>query len=257
MILKIMEFCSTDTIHNFIEAYPIYTDMFDNKRLWVEVETKMKYPSGKFMTLFMKHAAVTQRLRCKFRHELLCYPKLNTAILPQMTNLVSLNLQKCGVLYNAFFLEYMPHLRYLNVSKCPWVSTRSLIDGVQCLKELQFFWCNYNTARVSSYSIMQMVEKNPKLELLSCLQSGRMSPYLTHRILRKCPEMRKFNFTSDFHNDCDTTRLQWYNIVRRKYPHVEFNEQTYLAVRNSENESEVVKGAVLYDAMRKYIRELN
>ena len=217
-----------------------YHALLQNPILWVNIDTEIEYPTAYFMQFLVDYAQVVNRLKCKFKHELLYSAKLNELI-PMMPNLVSLNLASCRVFYSAYAFSYIPRLVYLNVSDCPWLSTTSLVNSMHYIPNLKFFWCENNSARHSAYSLYQCITETPKLEVFNCRESGMMAPWIANRILRKCPDLRQFLFTSDFRYDTDTTKLQWYHVVRRKYSHVEFSDEVKEAVENSITECSIVQ----------------
>ena len=227
-----MEQVTTDTMINLACTCKQYLGFINTPGLWTDVETDLEYPDAAFMDMLLKYASNIIRFKCKFKHELLFNVKLNEVI-PFMGNLRSLNLQSCRVFYSAFCLQHTPKLVYLNVSECPWLSTTSLIAGIKFLPNLKFFHCNNKETRMSAYSVWECTSAVTKLEQLSCKNSGIMVPWIAVKILRKCPALLKFHFTTDSRYDTDTTKLQWYHIVKRKFAHVEFTDEVIAAVDDS------------------------
>ena len=202
------------------------------------------------MEYLVKYARVVVRLKVQFKHELLYSAKLNE-IIPMMPNLVSLNLKSCRVFYSASVFAYIPRLVYLNVSDCPWLSTTSLVVNMKHIPNLKFFWCENNSVRHSAYSMHQCIQETPNLQVFSCKDSSNMAPWIANRILKKCPNLREFLFTSDCRYETDTTKLQWYHLVRRKYRHVKFTEEIKAAVELSIRECSLVQLQVHHDWARR------
>ena len=210
------------------------------------METEEKNPKADLINMLVKHSKNIKRLKCQFQHEQLWLAPFNE-ILQLMSNLISLNLSNCSVFYWAGVFEYTPKIVYLNMSHCPWMSTKSLIDGLQLLPELRFFRCDGNSIRISAYTIYQCVKEKDKLESLTCMQSGTMAPWIANRILRRCPELRVFHFSSDFDNDYEITKLRWYNLMRKKFPHVKYSQVAMAALEFNERTCPRVIGQIIYD----------
>ena len=234
-----MESGKTDTMLTLGRTCRMYHALIDNPRLWANIETEIEYPRANFMEYLVKYANMVVRLKCKFKHELVYAAKLNEVI-AMMPNLVSLNLNECRVFCTASVFAYIPKLVYLNISNCPWLSTTSLVTNMKYIPNLKYFWCEKNSVHQGAYSMYQCITETPKLEVFSCKESGFMAPWIVNRVLHKCPNMRQFFFTSDFSYDTDTTKLQWYHLVCRKYSHVEFTKEVKDMVELSMRENNLV-----------------
>ena len=246
ILLTIMEHYTTDSMLALAEVSPIFKKLLHNPRLWIDVDTEEKYPKADFINMLVKYSKNIVTLKCQFQHELLWVAHLNE-IIQLMSNLVSLNLSNCSVFYWAGVLQYTPKLVYLNVSNCPWMSTKSLIDGMQLLPQLKEFLCDGNSVRFSAYTIWQCVEETKKLQSLSCMQSGNMVPWLANRILSRCPELHVFHFSSDFDYDYEIMKLRWYNLMRKRFPQVEYSNDAISALEFSEKTCPRVIGQIIYD----------
>ena len=83
-----------------------------------------------------------------------------------------------------------------------------------------------------------------------------MAPWIANRIMRKCTALKIFHFTSDFHRDSDITKLQWYNLLRRKFAGIEFSDQANEAIEQSIATCSIVQLQVHIDWARCEIRDL-
>ena len=241
-----MEKLDRDSMLSLANTCTSFQGLLENPRLWIDIDTEIECPRDNLMQFFVKYTSWVKRLKCKFKHELLYSAKLNE-IIPSMHNLVSLNLKSCSVFYSAYVLGYTPNLVYLNVSDCPWLSTTSLVTNMQFIPNLKFFWCDNNSAHHSAYSIYQCITETPKLEVLSCKESGFMAPLIVNSMLCKCPNIQQFFFTSNERYESDTTKLQWYNLVRKKYSHVEFSDETNDKIERSIRECSIVQLQMHHD----------
>ena len=109
----------------------------------------------------------------KFKYEYTENKSMNH-LLFSMYKLVKLNFTGCQIVYNVDFLQVMSDLTHLNLSRCPSMSTASLIRSVNSLSNLQVFICCGNDVRVSAFSIYQAVRGLDNLHELDCCDSGVM-----------------------------------------------------------------------------------
>ena len=164
-----------------------------------------------------------------------------------MYNVVDLNLAGCLLIFNVDFLQVMSHLRYLDVSKCPNMSTSSLIRSVPTLSTLKDFICIGNDVRISAYSIYQCVRDLQELEKIDVCDSGTMRPWLARKLCRHCKGLKQFYFTTLWSLDEDPSKVSWYKLVKRKYPHIEFTQKVLDKVDEYMSDCRAVKHEVMLD----------
>ena len=178
-------------------------------------------------------------------------------MLYNMYNVVKLNLAGCTLVHNMDFLQIMYKLQELNVSECPNMSTASLVRSMPTLGTLRTFICRGNDVRVSSFSIFQCVRDLVDIEMIDMCDSGVMRPYLARKICWYCKCLKKFYFTTLWAWDTDMTKLSWYVLVKRKYPHVEFTENVKTKVREFMTDCKYVRDQVRLDDWADESNEVN
>ena len=145
------------------------------------------------------------------------------AMLFSMYNLVSLDLNGCTLVRNSDFLQIMYQLEILDVSNCPNLSAMSLVRSVNEMRALRVFICKNNF--ISAFMIYQAVHGLETLKNLDSSDSGFMRPYIVCWLLNNCKGVTQFVFTSNFHHDDDMDKLQWYIVLRKKFPAVELSKE--------------------------------
>ena len=206
---------------NFCTAYPQYTGILNEKRTCRNIRVDCDFvPNSMISFLYHRHLLV-KHFSCNSKRQNSPGMPLNRVLL-HMTNLVSLNMQGCRLLFTLDFLKCTPHIQQLNVTNCHSLSTYSLVNNLFRLEKLQVFECENNDLRVSAYSVYQAVCGVSSLTYLNCKNSGVMCPWILRMIFEECSNLRTCYFTTLFSMDTEKHKYDWYHLVRKTHPHVNF-----------------------------------
>ena len=203
VIYAILKWVPQNDQLEFCEAFPQYHDEVWCRRMqWQTVRIESYYIPRVLLALLCKHELVIKHLSVFSQTQCPMAMPINTLMF-RMRNLVYLNFEGSNLLFTLNILRSTLKIRELNVSRCPNLSTYSMIHNVKYLEKLEVFKCEYNSLRVSAYSIHQTVVDAPYLKRLYCKDSGIMRPWLIKMILEDCPKLERFSFTTLFSMDSD------------------------------------------------------
>ena len=225
LLVNIMTFMDTDTQRKITTISKQFADIWEHfPQVWQTFNSEDDYLGTRVVTLLEDFVNNVCFFTAKFKYE---YPgnKSLNHIFFQMYNLLKLNLAGCQIVYNVDFLQVMTNLSHLNLTRCPNMSTTSLIRSVNSLHNLEVFICRDNDVRVSSYSIYQAVRGLENLQELDCCNSEMMRPWLVCKLLFFCESVCEFRFTTLFSLDGDRAKISWYKIVKVLFPHVTFMQR--------------------------------
>ena len=216
--------------------------------VWKHFSSEEDYFDTRVLQILRKFTHKVLVFKAQFKHEYENNTPLNH-IMFSMYNLVRLNLAGCEIIRNVDFLQIMSDLHFLDLSRCPAMSTASLIRSVPHLTSLVEFICTGNDVRVSAFSVYQCVRNLPQLHTLDMSDSGTMRPWLARKLCYFCKGLRKFYFTTywSLDEDNDNAKVAWYKLVKRKYPHVEFTEKVQNRVAEYMEDCRAVKMQVRLD----------
>ena len=155
-------------------------------------------------------------------------------VLWELGNLKLVNLFNCLLVYHVSWFEDVCNITTLILSGCNNLSSESLVENLQYLLNLHYLELMYLGFRFTAHDITKSVEFNKKLEVLNCYETGNIRPWMAYEILRSCPLLYKFYFSSLHRNDTTRERVQWYKIVRHRFPRVEFAHQVIEKVEDYE-----------------------
>ena len=189
--------------------------------IWEQVCIEEDYLDTRVVTIMMRYLYRIRHFTARVLHEYPHNRPLN-AMLFSMYNLVSLDLNGCAVVRNFDFLQIMYQLEILDVSNCPRLYAMSLVRSVNEMRTLRVFICKNNF--ISAFMIYQAVRGLETLQEIDSSDSGFMRPYIARWLLNNCKRVKKFVFTSNFHHDDDMDKLQWYIVLRKNFPAVEFSK---------------------------------
>ena len=238
--MEIFRYLDTDSLHKLTTTHKAFYATWLIPRTWEHVESEEEYFDTRIVELLSKHSNQVLCFKAKYEYEFEENPSLNS-ILFSMYNVVKLNLSGCKIIHNVDFLQIMYQLRELNLSECPGMSTSSLIRSVPTLSTLRDFICRGNDVRVTAFSIYRCVRDLSNLQLLDMCDSGTMRPWLARKLCRFCTGLQKFYFTTYWSLDTDLSKVSWYKLVRRKYPHIEFTQQVLNKVSEYESDCRAVR----------------
>ena len=176
----------------------------------------------RFLANLERHAAYIKTIVCSSVKEKSMWTSNFNSLLSSMTNLVHVNLAFCYILYDMDWLENCPSIKHLIVTKCPNMSSMSLVRGTKTFCNLVYFEC-MNNDRVLSIQIVDIVESCTKLTHLNCYASGNMHHWMACKILDSCPDMLVFNLSSMHILDHSIDAMGWCQVTRRDYKHVLFS----------------------------------
>ena len=185
-------------------------------------------------------------LKAKYKQEQPARKKFNH-VLFSLYNVVHLNLAGCQIIYNVDFLQVMKHLKYLDLSHVPTMSTSSLIRSVPTLSNLKVFIVMGNSVRVGAFTIHQCVRHLPTLEKLDCSDSGVMQPWVARKICWYGKGLKEFYFTTFWSLDNNDSKVSWYKLVKRKYPHIKFVQKVKDKVEEYIKECRAVRDEAMLD----------
>ena len=189
---------------------------------WTNVCIEEDYLDTRVVTILIKYLDRVRHFRAKVIHEYPHNRPLN-AMLFSMYNLVSLDLSGCAVVRNFDFLQIMFQLEILDISNCARMSAMSLVRSVNEMRVLRVFICQNNF--ISAFMIYQAVCHLDTVQTVACCDSGFMRPYIARWLLNNCKAIEKFYFTSNFEHDDNIDKLQWYIILRNKFPAVQLTKE--------------------------------
>ena len=216
--------------------------------LWENFDSKEDYLDTRVVEILEKYKHRVLHFKAKYIHEYANNTPLNHMLF-SMYNIVNLNLAGCEIIRNVDFLQIMSDLRFLDLSRCPAMSTASLIRSVPHLTFLHEFICTGNDVRVSAFSVYQCVRRLHNLYKLDMCDSGTMHPWLARKLCYFCSGLRVFHFTTYWSLDegNDNAKVAWYKLVKRKYPDIEFTQKVQDKVAEYMSECRAVRMEVRLD----------
>ena len=231
----------TTTAQCFYETWHI-------PELWENIDSEEHYLDTRVVEILEKHTNRVQFFKATFKYKYEGNTPLNHMLF-SMYNIVHLNVAGCEIIRNVDFLQIMSYLRFLDLSRCPSMSTASLIRSVPTVSTLQDFICTGNDVRVSAFSIYQCVRNLINLKKIDMSDSSTMRPWLARKICYFCKGLRTFYFTTywSLDEDNDPAKVSWYKLVKRKYPHIEFTEKVQDKVAEYMSDCRAVKMEVMLD----------
>ena len=134
-------------------AVPFYAAWL-TPEVWKNFDSEEDCLDTYVVEILEKYTHKVLLFKAKFIHEYSGNTPL-IHMLFSMYNIVNLNSAGCKIIRNVDFLQIMSGLRYLDLSKCPSMSTASLIRSVPHLTSLVEFICIGNDVRVSAFSVYQ------------------------------------------------------------------------------------------------------
>ena len=173
-----MTYMDTDTPRKITTLSKQFADILELfPQVWQTFNSEEDYLDTHIVSILEDFVSNVHFFMAKFKYEYSENKSLNH-IFFRMYNLLKLNLAGCQIVYNVDFLQVMSNLSHLNLTRCPNMSTASLIHSVNSLCNLEVFICCDNNVRVSSFSIYQAVRGLENLQELDCCNSGMMRPWL-------------------------------------------------------------------------------
>ena len=227
--MEIFKYLDTDSLRKVTTTAKEFYAAWLIPALWTRFDSEEEYFDTRVQELLLKNTNRVLYFKAKFQHEYSDNTPLEH-IMFSMYNVVDLNLEGCEIIHNVDFLQIMYKLRYLNLSRCPGMSTASVIQSVSTLSTLIEFICRGNDVRVSAYSMYQCVRDLENLQKLDMCDSGTMRPWIARKLCRFCKGLTTFYFTTYWSLDDDNSKVSWYKLVKRKYPHIEFTKQVVAKV---------------------------
>ena len=218
-----MQFCDTDTLRKLSLTAPCFYRGWFFPQVWENVFIEEDYLDSRVVEMLTKHVHRIINLKAKVKQENQYNRPLN-ALLFNMYNLVKLDLNGCTVVRNVDFLQIMYQLEDLNLSNCPSMSTSSMVRSVNGMRCLRKFTCQSNKVCMSAFMFYQSIRGLQTLKYVDCCDSGFMRPYVMRMLLKNCPRVDTFYFTTLFSLDDDQDCLQWHILLREKYPHVKVTD---------------------------------
>ena len=245
-MLEIFKHLNIDSIRKCTTTAASFYRTWLVQEAWEHVHSEEEYFNTHVFEILQKFTHRVKVFNVKYEHQCELNTPLNH-LLFSMYNVVDLNLAGCLLIFNVDFLQVMSHLCYLDVSKCPNMSTSSLIRSVPTLSTLKDFICIGNDVRISAFSIYQCVRDLQELEKIDVCDSGTMRPWLALQLCRHCKGLKQFYFTTLWSLDEDPSKVSWYKLVKHKYPHIEFMQKVLDKVDEYMSECRAVKHEVILD----------
>ena len=255
-MLNVFKYLDTDSIRKCTTLAKELYETWLIPELWECVDSEEEYFDTRVLEILDKYTNRVLEFKVKYKHEYQLNKPLNH-VLFSMYNVVKLILAGCEIITNVDFLQVMYQLRYLDVSECPSMSTASLIRSVPTVGTLDEFICRGNDVRVSAFSIYQCVRDLYNLEKIDMCDSGTMRPWLARKICRFCMNLKTFYFTTFWSLDNDASKVSWYKLVKRKYPHVTFTQKVIDKVSEYMTDCRPVKHEVMLDEWADVAVEVN
>ena len=254
--MEIFRFLDTDSLRKLTTTDKVFYETWLIPQTWEVVCSEEEYFDTRVVEILQKYTNKVMYFTAKYKYEFDENESLNS-LLFSMYNLVKLNLSGCEIITNVDFLQIMYKLQELNLSECPAMSTASLMWSIPTLSTLRKFICRGNDVRVTAFSIFRCVRDLYNLEVLDMCDSGTMRPWLACKICWYCRELDKFYFTTFWSLDTNASKVSWYKLVCRKYPHVTFTQQVENKVDEYLTDCRAVQMEVRLDQWADESNEVN
>lgn len=142
-------------------------------------------------------------------------------ILHSLSNLTELDVSSSRVIRRLAFLNGMPNLKKLVLDRAYTLDLKSIPLDLPYMPALNFFSCEHNW-RFTRRLFIWMCSRMPALVTLRCRYGIMLQPKDGRCIMRHCPKIKKFLFSTmfNFHMGRD-----WMNFVYEEYPDIVYTEE--------------------------------
>ena len=234
ILLHIMKYLDMPSLLQLNATCKLFHNLFEDKCLWGKIRWVEKVMPVRLIDGMKKNSTQIKFIRCNSTKEQDIWSSNFNRMLWSLPNLKAVNFFNCKILFEVNWLRCAPNMSTLILSGCVNMSGQSFVNGVQYLRNLKHLEIMFCGHRVVAYEVVIAVQNCQNLQILNCHETGNMRPWMVVRALRYCTVLSKFYFTSLHHNDTTQERVQWYKIVRCRYPHVTFARQVVEKVEDYE-----------------------
>ena len=224
-VLHIFEYLDWPSRLKLSSTCIFFQDLLESKSLWYSVRWVEKVMPEKMINSIERHNSEVEVLRCNSREEESILSSNFNKLLWKLPNLKCVNLFNYMILYEVNWFQNASGITCLIVSGCDNMSGFTFVNALKFLVHLRYLEAMYCCHRLVALDIITAVQNCKKLEVLNVFHTGNMRPWMVVLILKKCPLIRQFIFSSLHRNDTQQECVQWYKIVRRHFKAVEFGRE--------------------------------
>ena len=207
-------------------ACPNFLKVLDDGRLYKVIIWRDITMPDLMIQCLKDNGSKVEVLACYSKQEESEYPTKFTEALNSLRNVQIVDFTGCEILRSVEFAKNCPNIEVMSLTRCTNLCPLSLNGSFDGLQNLKYFEC-IDVPQIHVFEIVEAVAHLQKLEMINCFKTGDMKYWNAKYILKYCPSLKYFMFSTDTSEEqCGSyARLEWYKLIKLRYPEVKFNTQ--------------------------------